>query len=57
MRRITADEYDKMVAEYKQEQKNLNIQLEDHIKADESFLITASYLLELASRAYELFES
>lgn len=46
-----------MVAHYKQKQQDLNLQLEDHTNADESFLINASYLLELSNRAAELFES
>lgn len=53
--RITGDEYDKIVIQYKQKQYDLNLQLEDHTKADESFLINASYLLELADRTAELF--
>jgi len=32
-------------------------QLKDHSKGDEAFLINSSYLLELANRAFELFES
>lgn len=41
----------------KAEEQDLIEQIKDHSKADETFLITSSYLLELASRAYELFES
>lgn len=54
--RITGDEYDKMVINYKEKQYDLNLQLEDHTKADENFLISISYLLELAYEAAELFE-
>lgn len=32
-------------------------ELASHSKADETFLITSSYLLELANRAYDLFMS
>lgn len=54
---ITINEADKMIEEIKQKQLDLNLQAEDHIKADKEFIITTSYLLELASRASELFES
>ena len=55
--RITTDEYDKMIMEMKAEEQDLIEQIKEHSKADETFLITSSYLLELANRAYELFES
>ncbi len=54
--RITAEQYDEMVSDAKNEQADLNMQLDDHSRADESFLITASYVLELASRASSLFK-
>lgn len=55
--RISAEKYDEMVSEYKKKQTDINIQLEDHTKADESFLINSSYLLELAHCAINLFNS
>ena len=55
--RLTTDEYDERVKEYKTEQTDLLIQYEDHSKADGSFYINASKILDLASRAWELFES
>jgi len=55
--RITTDEYDEKVKDYKSEQQNLLMQYEDHSRADESFCINSSTLLDLASRAWELFES
>lgn len=55
--RITTDEYDERVKDYKAEQEDLWLQCEDHSKADESFYINASKILDLASRAWELFES
>jgi site-specific DNA recombinase len=41
----------------KADEQNLIEQIKEHSKADETFLITSSYLLQLASRAFELFES
>ncbi len=32
-------------------------ELESHMKADQSYLVTSSYLLELASRAGQLFQA
>lgn len=55
--RITSNEYDKRIKEMKAEEQNLITQIKEHSQADETFLITSSYLLELANRAYELFES
>lgn len=55
--RITKDEYDKYVQEWKQQERDLLLQLEDHSKGDEQFYLTASYLLDTAKRAYDLFLS
>ena len=55
--RITQDEYDKKAYELKQFQYDLEFKLKQHTEADEKFGITINYLLNLASRAYELFES
>jgi site-specific DNA recombinase len=57
IRRITQDEYDKKAYELKQLQYDLEVKLRQHTEADEKFGITVNYLLNLASRAYELFES
>jgi len=54
---ITQSDYDKKSQELKQRQYDLNRELEQHTEADESFNTTVSTLLDLASRAYELFES
>jgi len=54
---ITQDEYDKKAYELKQSQYDLNLKLKQYTEADEKFGITVNYLLDLASRAYELFES
>ncbi len=55
--RITSNEYDKIIKELKRKEQDILQRLMDHSKADEQFLITSSYILELANRAYELFES
>lgn len=41
----------------KEKQYDINLQIEDHTKADENYYITASTVLNLAKRAKELFES
>lgn len=56
-RRITKNEYDKKTYELKQSQYDLNLKLKQYTEADKKFGITVNYLLDLASRAYELFES
>jgi len=40
----------------KKDEEDFIGQIKEHSKADETFLITGSYLLELANRVYELFE-
>ena len=54
---ITKDEYDKKLKELKEKQYDLNIRLDDHTKADESYHITAATVLNLAKNALEIFES
>lgn len=54
---ITRDEYDKKCLELKGRQHELNRELSAHTDADESFNMTISTLLDLALRAYDLFES
>ncbi len=49
--------YDKKLKEYKEKQQDLFIQMEEHSKSDENFYLTASKVLDLASRALEIFES
>lgn len=53
--RITHDEYDSMVVDLKRREADLVDESQSHNKADETFLITSSYLLELANRAGDLF--
>ena len=54
---ITQDEYDKKASELKQRQYELNDKLKRVIEADESYSITLITLLNICSRAPELFES
>ena len=55
--RITTAEYDERVKEYKEEQQDLWLQCEDHSKADESFYINTNKILDISSKAWELFKS
>jgi hypothetical protein len=55
--RITKDEYDKKVKEIKERQYDINLQIEDHTRADESYYLTASTILNLAKGAFDIFES
>ena len=54
---ITKDDYDKKLKELKEKQYDLNIQLEEHTRADENYYITASTVFNLAKNAFKLFES
>lgn len=54
--RITTDAYDKYLKEFKARQQEINLLLEEHTDADESYIIAASTVLNLAKRARELFE-
>lgn len=54
---ITGDKYDSLLSKYKGIQADILTQMERHSKADESYYTEANKLLELASRAYEIFES
>lgn len=53
--RITQEEYDKYHQKFRSEQDDSRKKLAQLQQADEDYYITASYLLELASRSYELF--
>ena len=57
MRRITRDKYDKKAIELKQRQYELNDKLKRIIEADENYSITLISLLNICSKAPELFES
>ncbi len=52
---ITKEQFDQKAQSLKQKQYDLNTRLEQHTQADDEFNITVSLLLELTSRAYELF--
>ncbi|HUC87036.1 MAG TPA: zinc ribbon domain-containing protein, partial [Candidatus Saccharimonadales bacterium] len=55
--KLRPDLFDEMVTDYSKRQEDIMMQLEDHGKADKLFVITASYILDIASRANELFEA
>ena len=55
--RITQDAYDRYVQQFKGRQQEINLLLEDHTEADESYYIAASTVLNLAKRALDIFES
>ncbi len=55
--RITVDEYDKYVTSYKVEMDKIDAELVELTNGNKSFIVTAEYLLELASKAKTLFES
>lgn len=54
---IPIEQYQKKLKEYKEKQRDILIQMEEHNKADENFYITASQVLDLSNRALEIFES
>lgn len=54
---ITKDDYDRKLKELKEKQYDINIQIEDHTRADETYYITASTVLNLAKNALDIFES
>jgi len=51
-----SDEYDKLIVVTKTREEQLHDEMWSHSKADETFLISCSYLLELLQRASDLFE-
>jgi len=54
---ISEELYEKKLKEYKEKQRDILIQIEDHTKADEDFYITAPKIFNLANKALEIFES
>jgi hypothetical protein len=56
MRSITQDEYDKKAYKLKQRQYELDDKLKRVIEADENYSITLINLLNICSRAPELFK-
>jgi len=55
--RITESEYDRFYISLRDQLNDLNIQLSQLQEAEDSYYITTKYLLDLANRAYDLFES
>jgi len=55
--RITAIDYDKYAKKYNDEKIELERKLVEYTNNDKSFVVTSSYLLQLASKAQEVFES
>lgn len=53
---ITQEEYQKNLSNIKQEQQSLNLKIEEHTRADESYLATAGLVLHLARHARSLFD-
>src|SRR3989344_6383853 len=54
---ITQDDHDKYLRQFKSRQQEINLLLEEHTNADESYHIAASTVLNLAKRALAIFES
>jgi site-specific DNA recombinase len=54
---ITHDFYDKKFKEYTDKQADIQQQMQEHNKANNTIYITASLVLDLAKRAWEIFES
>lgn len=55
--RITVDDYDKYVMKYKSDMEDLDRKLVEYTNNDTTFQLTSAYLLELASKAKNIFES
>ncbi|TSC65096.1 MAG: hypothetical protein G01um101491_27, partial [Parcubacteria group bacterium Gr01-1014_91] len=54
---ITKDDYDKKLQELKDKQYRLNIELEEHTKADHDYKLTISRVFSLARRICSIFKS
>ena len=54
---ITKEMFNKKLKEYKERQAEINEELQRYTDADENYYITANMTLNLAKRAYEIFES
>ncbi|MFA6991286.1 MAG: recombinase family protein, partial [Candidatus Babeliales bacterium] len=54
---IDSETFQAKQKEYKQRQREILLQMQDHVDADESTIITAKIVLDLARRAKELFLS
>ena len=56
-RGITEDRYNKKYKEYRAKQERIQYQINGLQQSDEEYYLTATYVLKLASKAYELFNS
>ena len=54
---ITKDMFNKKLKEYKEKQTELNEEIARYDQADENYYITANTVLNLAQKAYEIFQS
>ncbi|HPC30381.1 MAG TPA: recombinase family protein, partial [Candidatus Pacearchaeota archaeon] len=54
---ITRDMFNKKLKEYKEKQAELNEEMQRYTDADENYYITANIVLNLAKKAYEIFQS
>jgi predicted ribosome quality control (RQC) complex YloA/Tae2 family protein len=57
LRSITDDEYDKFYQSFREKVSEIDTQLSMLQEVEDNYYLSAKYLLELANRAYELFES
>lgn len=56
LREITESEYDRFYQKFREEQDRVGAKLALLQQADDSYFVTANYLVQLANRASELFE-
>jgi len=49
--------FNKKLKEYKEKQAELEAKMEQYTDADENFYLTANVVLNLAKKAYEIFQS
>ncbi|MFH1769906.1 MAG: recombinase family protein, partial [Parcubacteria group bacterium] len=54
---ITQDDYDRKLKQYKEDQRETEVRMQEYTDADEQYHITAKTVLSLAQRAREIFES
>ena len=54
---ITSEQYEEVAKDLNKRQKEINNSLNDHTDANEEFMTSSNYILELANNAQELFES
>ena len=55
--RITESDYDRFYTDLRDQLANINSQLSKLQEAEDNYYITAKYVLDIATRAYDLFES